>query len=291
MKKSPLLYINNAVYLLLNIFNIIMSQCIIECAPSSPLNDLAAGANEQEAMEALLMLQGQINISEEHLSKVLPPGEQISSIREHFDPFLKDVKFSEEKDMHKKVHAEGRYMVHRDKFIPVQDDGDLKLLKDNQFLFDEYVEKLAHMLTGNLASTGFNMYLTALHKKIDGSLADKFHFWALDYLRSMTWQGTLTKLEQNLRKDGIHIFKAEWCAYCRLMLEKQAPQLFLPENRWLCIMHEQVLSQYENYLRIEGFDISGYPTVYFVKGNRKEQYTGQRTADAILTEFKKFCLL
>ena len=264
-----------------------MSQCI-ECAPSSPLNDVAGGATEEDAVNALLMLQDQKKTSPEHMKKVL--DDELVTIREIADPKLKF--FSDrDDDWYEKVPFPGKYMQYGDMFIPLlneEGEQELEFVKKHMIKFDELTKILARTLKGEEHYERYEQYLKIFptdqlwpkDPKDIGELAKA-------YLRSIIWRRGLEKLKGNLKKAGIHIFKAEWCGYCRL-LKKQAPHLFYRENDWFCISHEQSLSQYSHYLKKSGFDISGYPTIYFVKGDWKELYTDERNFGAIIDAFDAF---
>lgn len=269
-----------------------MSQCI-ECAPSPLLNDVASGATEEDAIHALLMLQNQKESSPELMKRVLPSKEDIKDmgsviIRNIADPKL--INFSDQNsDWYEKVPYPGKYMQYTDVFIPLlieEGEQELIFLKQNMSKFDELTLLLVGTLKGNVPYKHYEQYLKNKipHEQLT---PEKINELAKAYVRSIIWKKGLKKLKENLRIDGIHIFKAEWCGYCQL-LQKQAPDLFYPENKYFCVSHEQSLSQYSGYIRKKGFDISGYPTIYFLKGNQKKLYEGERNFKAILQEFRKF---
>lgn len=87
----------------------------------------------------------------------------------------------------------------------------------------------------------------------------------------------------HLNRPGVHLFTANWCGICRRMTDGFKGQDLTKPVPY--IEHEE--STYDSKsLKKTDFDVTGYPTIYFVKANGEgkivtERYVGERLKNSI----------
>ena len=93
-----------------------------------------------------------------------------------------------------------------------------------------------------------------------------------------------TDFKHHLKVPGVHLFTADWCGHCRRMKEgMKGKNMDQP-----IAYHEHEEKTYETLP--DGFDVRGYPTIYFVhpNGQKIEKWEGARTKDDIDTAYGLF---
>ena len=97
-------------------------------------------------------------------------------------------------------------------------------------------------------------------------------------------------VDHHLTHSGIHLFTAEWCGHCKRMKAQHNTERNDNDSLVTPGIYEHDSAKINaDELKVNGYgEIEGYPTIYFVKGNKKKEHRGERDLHSLTEAFNHF---
>lgn len=98
----------------------------------------------------------------------------------------------------------------------------------------------------------------------------------------------------HLKRPGVHLFTANWCGICLRMKDGFGPNWQDLTNPVPYIEHEVSTYESESLKKTIVFEVTGFPTIYFVKANGEgkfvtKRYEGERLKNSIDDAYGRWC--